>query len=552
MTMTHFRLKHYYPVILWCLALGMIASNRLPRKHIKLEKSCEVFAEVLQALDTDYVDTINVDTMVKIGLNAMLRTLDPYTILLPEKDAESLQTFTTGEYGGIGAVIGQRDSKITVLMLYKGCPAHQGGLCVGDEIIQINREDTSNSTVDHVSSLLQGMPGTFVQLSVVRPGVEAPLTISLIREKVTLRTVPYYGKILQDIGYIKIDSFAGHVVNEVKSALDNLKDTGMTKLVLDLRGNPGGILEEAINIANLFIDQGTTLVAIRGKNTSLNKTYKTLYPAYDNAIPIVVLIDQQSASAAEIVAGVLQDYDRGVLIGQHTFGKGFVQSTRPLSDQTQLKLTISKYYLPSGRSIQRPDDIKYPAKLAKLTKPLPQQVFTTQKGRSVTGHHGITPDLPVAPLKLAPITLSLLQQGLIFDYGTYFQGKNINNLLARDFVFSAAHYHDFLAWLSGKEYAYAIESTIHQLWEHVQGASYATDMRTKIEQLKDQIQHAKKGDLKRFEEEIRWVLQEEIMTRYHFQERSLVSMLAHDPMLQKACALLKDMRQYQDLLRAPD
>ncbi|MFM2428274.1 MAG: hypothetical protein RL012_158 [Bacteroidota bacterium] len=553
MTVTPYRHKWRYLITSSLLLFGLLAGIQLQDKYVKLGKNLEIFADVLKELNAYYVDEIDLDTVVKTGLDAMLYSLDPYTTFLPEEDLESLKTFTTGEYGGIGAVIGRRKEKIIVIMLYKDCPAHKGGLRVGDEISQVNGEDMTDSPIEHVSGLLKGMPSTSVQLSVVRNAVEKPLTFTLTREKIMLKNVPYHGQIKKGIGYIRLAGFTTHAADEVQAALESLRESGIQKLILDLRGNPGGILEEAVKVVNLFIEQGLAVVTTKGKITSLAKTYTTAQRAYDTTMPIIVLVDQKSASASEIVAGVIQDYDRGVLIGKNTFGKGLVQTTRPLSYNTQLKLTISKYCIPSGRSIQKIDHGRQRQKnIAGQAINMPQEVFTTRAGRKVDDGNGIAPDLEVDRLSLAPIVVSLIEQGLIFDYATLFQAKNDRIVPSKDFVLSAIQYREFVTWLEGKDWAYTIEPSIDQLLKQAQDESYTAGIKEKIVLLKTQIQHHKEEDLQKFEESIKLILQEEIISRYYCQEGAIEAMLDHDQSIQKACALFQDMRQYHSLLKVPE
>ena len=549
--MTLYRRKWRYSVALPLLLLGMFLGSQLQDKYFKLGKNLEIFADVLAELDAYYVDEIDPDAVVKTGIDAMLYSLDPYTTFLPEEDLESLKTFTTGEYGGIGAVVGSKKGKTIVIMLYKDCPAHKRGLRVGDEISQVNGEDMADRPVEHVSSLLKGTPSTSVQLAVVRHGVEKLLALTLTREKITLKNVSYYGQVKKGIGYIRLASFTTHVADEVQAALKSLQESGTKKLILDLRGNPGGILEEAIKVVNLFIEQGLTVVATKGKVSSWAKTYTTAQRAYNTTMPIIVLIDQKSASASEIVAGVIQDYDRGVLIGKNTFGKGLVQTTRLLSHNTQLKLTTSKYYLPSGRSIQKINhSLRRQESITEQAMDVPRKIFTTQVGRRVYDANGIAPDLEGDRLSLAPITVSLIENGLIFDYVTLFQAQNDRIVSAKDFVFSTTQYIDFIAWLKDKDYVYTIEPSIDQLLQQAQDESYTAGIKEQILFLKTQIQHHKEEDLKKFEEEIKLILQEAIIARYYFQEGAIEAMLDHDQSIQNACALFQDMRQYHNLLKA--
>ena len=551
--MTLYKRKWRYPIVLFLLLLGLLAGNQLQDKYFKLSKNLEIFADILKELDLYYVNDIDPDTLAKTGIDAMLRSLDPYTTFLPEEDLENFKTFTTGEYGGIGAIIGRREGRAILVMLYKDCPAHKAGLRVGDAISQVNGEDMADSPLTHVSSLLKGMPDTSVQLSVTRYGVEEPLEFTLTREKVTLKNVPYYGQVQKGLGYIRLANFTTHAADEVKAALEGLKEDGAQKLILDMRGNPGGILEEAVKVVNLFIDQDRTVVETKSKVATLAKTCTTTQPAYDTHIPIIVLIDNKSASAAEIVAGVLQDYDRGVLIGKSTFGKGLVQTTRPLSYNTQLKLTISEYYIPSGRSIQKVDySRQHQHQEPGAEGEVSPKVFTTEAGRKVYDGHGITPDIEGEKLSLAPITISLMGNGLIFDYATRFQAQNEHIKSAREFVLSDEQYNHFLDWLKDKDYAYTIEPKIDQLLQQAEKESYTEETTEQIALLKHQIQRHKKADLKKFKQEIKLTLQEAIIMRYYFQEGAIEAMLDHDQNIQQACTVFQDMDQYHSLLRATE
>ncbi|MHA7877963.1 MAG: S41 family peptidase [Bacteroidota bacterium] len=550
--MTLPRRKWRYTIISSVLIFSILSGNQLRDRYFKLDKNLEIFAGILKELDAYYVDEIDADAMFKLGIDAMLNTLDPYTTFFPEEDLESLKTFTTGEYGGVGAIIGKRKEKAVVVMLYKDCPAHKGGLRVGDEISQINGEDITGSSIEHVSSLLKGMPSTSVQLSIVRHAVAHPLAYTLTREKITLKNVLYHGMVKEGIGYIKLASFMHHAADEVRAALASLKENDVERLILDLRGNPGGILEEAIKVVNLFVEQGRTVVSTKGRVATLEKTYTTTQHAYDTTIPIVVLIDQKSSSASEIVAGVIQDYDRGVLIGKDTFGKGLVQTTRPLSYNTQLKLTISRYYIPSGRSIQKAHYRRQDQDNMSEQVAMAQRIFTTQAGRNVYEGNGITPDLEVNQPPWAPITVSLIAQGLIFDYATAFQAQEASIVPIQDFVLSSAQYKDFVTWLKDKDYVYTIEPIIDQLLQQAQEESYTADIKEHIALLSAHIQHYKEEDLQKFEEEIKSVLQEEIIAHYYLQEGAAEAMLSRDRGIQRACALFQDMHQYYSLLEAPE
>lgn len=536
-------------LFLMLLLAGVLAGWQLQGSYFTHSKHLDILADILKELDRYYVDDVDTNRLAKQGIDAILESLDPYTSFLSEEALEHFQTFTTGSYGGIGALLGSRKGRNLVMMLYKDRPAYKSGLRIGDEIRQINGEDMIGQPLTHISSLLKGMPDTSVQVSVSREGTDALLEFTLNREQVALSNVAYHGQVGQGIGYIKLTNFTTHAAEEVKAALKSLKKDGVQQLILDLRGNPGGILEEAIKVVNLFIDKNLPVVATKGKITSFTKTYKTSQSAYDREIPLVVLVDADSASASEIVAGVIQDYDRGILIGESTYGKGLVQTTRPLSHSTQLKLTVSRYYIPSGRSIQRIDQRNHKEeKIAKEASNVSQEIFKTRIGRPVYEGSGITPDMEATKLRLAPITMSLLGAGLIFDYATVFQARG-DCMPAKNFVFSNKEYIRFLAWLEDKNYVYSIEPKIEQLLQKMQKEFYPDDIKTQLVALKSKAQRQKVADLQKFKSEIKLLLQQEIIMRYHFQEGAIEAIMPYDQAVQKACALLQDMSQYHQHLK---
>ena len=548
MTLPH--RKWRYALILPLLLTGALAAKQLQQdKYFQLSKNLELFAAILKELDAYYVDELAPDTVVRKGIDAMLQSLDPYTSFVDEAGLKSFQTAITGEYGGIGAVIGPRRGRTTVLLLYAGSPAHKAGLHIGDVIVQVGDQDVTQQTTAHISALLKGMPNTPVQVTVQRPGQPSPQQVTLTRAKVTLKNVPYYGKVKDDIGYICLANFTTQATDEVRTALAHLKEAGTQKLILDLRGNPGGLLDEAIGIANLFVDQGLTVVETKSRMPASAQTYTATQPAYDTTTPITVLIDQQSASAAEIVAGVLQDYDRGVLIGKSTYGKGLVQVTRTLPYNTRLILTTAKYYIPSGRSIQKIDYSRRRSAAPETQQAAPQETtFTTRAGRHVRDGSGIVPDVQAEKLSMAPITSSLSTHGLIFDYATLFQTQNEHIAPANEFVLSDAQYAHFVAWLRDKEYPYAIEHSLDLL----RTQAPAEDIRQQIDQLKAHIRRSKRQDLQKYKSEIRLLLQEAIILRYHFQAGAIEAMFAHDQTIQRACALLQDLPQYHRVLQATE
>ena len=539
-----------YVFLICFLFVSSLVKAEPQKSHLKLSKNLAILAHVLKELDAYYVHEIDYEALLQTGMHAMLQLLDPYTILIPQEFSASFNALTIGAYEGIGALIGTRQHKHLIFMLYQDTPAYQGGLRVGDELIQINGEDVRDKPIDQIGSLLRGQPNTKVRVVVARYGLPKPLEVELVRAKVNLKNVLYFDQLKQGIGYIKLVNFASQAAEEVRLALEALKARGAQKLILDLRGNPGGILEEAVKIVNLFLDQGLQIVETKSRLKSLAKVYETVATPYDTQMPLVVLIDQGSASAAEIVAGAIQDYDRGILIGKRTYGKGSVQIVKPLCYHAQLKLTTAQYYIPSGRSIQQidPQPIYHSQgqdKLADKTR----ITFKTKRGRTVYESNGIDPDIVVEKLKISPITTSLLVQGLIFDYTTIFCAEHDTIPPVQDFQLSATQYQDFVAWLADKDYPYAIEASLNQVLAQAQEGAYPQDIQTQIITLKEQIQHQKVADLQRYSGEIKLMLQESIIERYYFQEGTIKAMLAHDQAIEHACVILEDTKQYQAVLQ---
>ena len=343
-------------LLISALAIGVLwAFNNPSEKYFEITKNLDIFATLYKEVNTYYVEDVDPNQLIKTGIDAMLESLDPYTNYIPEDDIEDYRTMTTGQYGGIGALIGTRNGKNMIIMPYEGFPAHNAGLKIGDEIIMVDGINVKEKAYTDISKLLRGQAKSTLQISVRRYGSSELVEVKMSREKITIDNVPYFGLVDDGIGYIKLSDFTTNAGKEVKNAVVDLKEQGATQFILDLRGNPGGLLNEAVNVSNIFIPKGSEVVSTKGKMTDWNKTYKALNPPVDTEMPLVVLVSSSSASASEIVAGVVQDYDRGVLVGQKTFGKGLVQATRPLTYNSQLKITTAKYYIPSGRCIQAID-----------------------------------------------------------------------------------------------------------------------------------------------------------------------------------------------------
>lgn len=530
---------------------AFFAFNNPSDRFFEIAKNLDIFATLFKEVNTFYVDEVNPNQLMETGIEAMLASLDPYTNYIPEDDIEDFRTMTTGQYGGIGALIGQRNGRNLVLMPYEGFAAHDSGLQIGDEIIKIDGINVKDKPSDDVSKLLKGQANTDLTLTLKRYGEEEAFDLNLKRENITIGNVPYKGIVSDGVGYIKLTDFTSGASKEVKDALISLKEEGAEKIILDLRDNPGGLLNEAVNISNLFIPKGAEVVSTKGKMTDWNKTYKALNSPVDTEIPVAVLISSRSASAAEIVAGVIQDYDRGVLVGQKTFGKGLVQATRPLTYNSQLKVTTAKYYTPSGRCIQAIDYSlrNEDGSVGKVPDSL-KIAFETKNGRLVYDGGGIDPDFVVEDMNYAPIAISLIQKGLIFDYANRYKFNNPTIPSARDFNVSDQEYNNFVTWLADKEYDYTtkVEKTIEELIENARHEKYYDDINSQIQSLKTKVAHNKESDLQKFKTEIKHLLEEEIVSRYYLQPGIIQASFDHDPDVQEAIKVLADQGKYQNVL----
>ncbi|MDV3308920.1 MAG: S41 family peptidase [Cyclobacteriaceae bacterium] len=388
------RRKLKWLVVLVVLLTTGLALREPTEKYFDIAKSLDIFATLFKEVNAYYVDEVDPEKLIREGIDGMLGSLDPYTDFISEEEIESFRISTTGQYGGIGALIGVVNEKVVITDPYEGYPAYKSGLKIGDEIVAIDGKSVKGKSTSDISALLKGQPRTTVEVEVRRVGAKDNLKFSIAREKINIRNLEYYGMVSPDIGYLKLTDFTPGAGKEVAAAVTELKEKGARKLILDLRDNPGGLLNEAVNIVSVFVPKGEQVVSTRGKVKDWNKTYTTLNSPVDKDIPLVVLTNGGSASASEIVAGALQDYDRAVLVGQRTFGKGLVQTTRPLSYNAQLKVTTAKYYIPSGRCIQELDYThrNTDGSVDKMADSLRSE-FRTRNGRKVFDGGGLQPDI---------------------------------------------------------------------------------------------------------------------------------------------------------------
>ena len=521
-------------------------------RFFEIARNLDIYATLFKELNLYYVDEVNPNRMVKTSIDAMLKALDPYTNFFAEDEIEDYMTMTTGRYNGIGALIGQRQGKSIVLMVYDGTPAEKSGLQIGDEVIKIDGVDIKARKEADPGKLLKGQNNTAVKLTVRRYGQKDPVELSVIRDVVKMTNVPYYGMVSDEVGYIDLKDFTATASREVRQAYQELKGKGMKKLIIDVRENPGGLLNMAIDISNIFIPKDSEVVTTKGKVTEWNKTYTALNPPLDLEIPIIVLTNNHSASAAEIVSGVIQDYDRGVLVGQRTYGKGLVQTTRELSFNTKLKITTAKYYIPSGRCIQAIDYSHRNAdgSVGKIPDSL-KTAFKTKAGRVVYDGGGVLPDVVVEAQTPTPIALSLTNKGLIFDYAVKYRHEHASIKPAREFRLTDGEYTEFTKWLGDKEYDYTtqVEKDLGTLEASAKKEKYFDQIQDQLKSLKTKMSHSKDADLNTFKTELKPLLEQEIAGHYYLQKGIKEASFATDPEMKAALDLFKDMGRYSTILK---
>jgi carboxyl-terminal processing protease len=541
-------------LLLGCALLATFSFKSDSDRYFDIAKNLDIFATLFKEVNKSYVDEVTPSKLVRTGIDAMLKSLDPYTNYIPEDDIEDFRTMTTGQYGGIGAVIGKRNGKTIVQLPYEGFPAQKAGLLIGDELIKVDGVNVEKKNTNEVSKLLKGQANTVVKLEVRRQGLDKPLFIDVTRDKIHIDNVPYYGMVTSDIGYLQLTGFTVDATKEVKNAINKLKEQGAKKVIFDLRDNPGGLLNEAVNISNLFIERGKEVVSTKGKMTEWNKSYKALDEPLDTQIPLVILANSRSASASEIVSGVMQDYDRAVLVGERTFGKGLVQATRPLSYNSQLKVTTAKYYIPSGRSIQAIDYAhrKEDGTIGKIPDSL-KVAYKTSTGRVVFDGGGVSPDVEVKAKEYSDITKTLIGKGYIFDYATKFKATNATIPAANKFKLSDADYQKFVAFLTDKDISYStsVEKSVTDLVKKSQEDKHYEDIKNEIELIKKKISANKSNDLMRFRKEISEELEKEIVSRYYFQKGMVEATFDDDEAILAAIQVLNDNSQFASLLK-PD
>jgi carboxyl-terminal processing protease len=540
-------------VLLLCLVTAFVALSftKPADRYFEIAKNLDIFATLFKEVNALYVDEVNPNKLVRTGIDAMLASLDPYTNYIPEDEVEDYRTINTGQYGGIGAITREINDRTIVTMIIDGYGAQKGGLEIGDEIIKIDGVELSKLSREESSQLMKGQVGTTVSLTIKRYGSTKPVDLQFKREKVKVNNVPFSGMVGNDIAYIHLSDFTPDAGKEVKNALMALKEKGAKGVILDLRGNPGGLLIEAVNITNLFIPKGKLVVSTKGKIPENNLKYETLNNPIDTEIPVTVLINRGSASASEIVAGTLQDYDRGVVIGEKSYGKGLVQVSRPLSYNSQLKVTTAKYYTPTGRCIQvldyahRRDDGS-----AETIPDSLKREFKTTNGRTVFDGGGIDPDIKVLAFEAHPLTQVLFEKGFIFDFVTEYVHKNPTPVNARDFNLSDEEYQQFVNWMKGKDYSYKsyLEYGIQELIAESKKEKYYEGLKAQLDQINNRLVESKKNELSTFKEQIKRLLEEEVVARYHLDKGRIESGFKNDLEVKKAVEILHDTPAYKKTL----
>jgi carboxyl-terminal processing protease len=535
------------------LGASKIATAQAPNEQgFEIVKNLDIFSNVMKELNTNYVDDIKPGDLSKTAIDAMLESLDPYTNYITETEIEDYKFITTGEYGGIGALIHQNGEYVVISEPYEGAPAQKSDLRAGDIILEINGQSAKGKSYSDVSAILKGQAGTAITLKIQRPGENAPIEKTINREIIKIDNIPYSGMLDQDIGYIKLTSFTQKAASEVKQAFMKLREKGELKgIIIDLRGNGGGLLNEAVDIVNIFVDRGQDVVTTKGKLPDKNHTYKTMNAPVDVNIPVVILVDGQSASASEILSGAMQDLDRGVIVGRRTFGKGLVQNVVPLSYNAQMKVTVAKYYIPSGRCIQA---IDYSHKNKEgVFGTIPDSLiaaFKTKDGRTVYEGRGIKPDIHSDKVTYSNIAMALYIKYLIFDFATQFRREHPVIPPADKFEITDSIFNAFVAFISGKNYDYKTKSeeALEDLRKNSEKENYFNAIKSEYDALKKQMENDKKSDLTKFRSQICELIKQEIVSRYYYQKGKIIASLETDKDITEAIKTLTDQSVYKSVL----
>ena len=533
------------------LAFLFISLNGISQSNgFEVIRSLELMDQIYEHLEKYYVDDIKAGSLSKTAIDAMLKELDPYTVYYHESNIEDYKLMTTGQYGGIGALIGKNGDFIVVSEPYEGKPADVSGLKAGDVILSIDGKSMIGKNSSDAATALKGPKGTELILEIERNKTEKK-TIIIVRDEIKLADVPYSGVLENNTGYIKLNSFTGTASSEVTKSFLKLKEQGIDNLIIDLRGNGGGLLIEAIRIVNLFVEQGQTIVTTKGRLSDENRTYKTLAPPVDTEIPLIILVDGGSASASEIVSGSLQDLDRAVIVGTRSYGKGLVQRTYDLDYGSKMKLTIAKYYTPSGRCVQR---LEYYDKIdGEIPEEVPDSLITlfkTKNGRDVIDGRGVEPDSAVSLENYSRLTINLVRNNLIFNYATNYYYNHATIPEADKFSLSESDYNAFSSFAMEEEFSYstASEEMLKKLKATAKKEGFFDDAESAYNELMSKVTPSKERDLIKFKSEIVSIIENEIVSRYYFQNGRAIHSFKDDPFMDKAMEIFLNKALYNTIL----
>src|SRR5258706_3012130 len=535
--------------------VGLILFSFTPPgdRFFELAKNLEIFGSLFREVNALYVDDVNPNVAARHSIDAMLNSLDPYTNYIPEDEVEDYRTQNTGQCGGIGATTITIGHRTVVNMVFENYPAYKNGLRIGDEIIKINGIDLLKIPTDESGRLMKGQVGSSVKVSVKRFGHDELVNLEFKREKIKINSVPYFGMVpSSDIGLVQLTEFTSDCSKELKKGIQSLKEQGAKKIILDIRGNPGGLLPEAVEICNLFIPKEKLVVATKGK--SEQRYYDTQHEPIDENIPVAILINRGSASASEIVAGTLQDYDRAVIIGERSYGKGLVQMGKPFIYNSYVKITTAKYYTPSGRCIQVLDYThrRTDGSVASVPDSIKKE-FKTTRGRMVHDGGGIEPDVALPSDEKQGIAIALNKEGFLFDYATEYASKHPSIAPAKSFLLSTSEYNDFVNWMKGKKLIYksSLENELKELRDEASHEKYLPLIQQQIDQVSEKLAEIHQSDFLTYKDEIKFLLEHEIVSRYYFAKGAAEYALSRDEEVKKAVEVLSDASGYKKILRLP-
>ena len=550
----HKKLKKW---IVWGVLLfvagGSFAATSQP--DFLLGKNIQILFNMFRDVSLFYVDSVDADRLLENAAAGMVSELDPYTELIPEKEMADFEIQATGKYAGIGAIIRKSGDYVMIAQPYKNFPADKAGLVVGDVIVAINGESIKGYDATKVSDMLKGTPGTSVKLTVEKLLTGEQEEVEIKRERIVISGVPYYGVIDGNVGYILHNDFSEDCSQDVLAAFEALKKQGITSLIIDLRGNGGGILQEAVKILSMFVPKGTTVVSMKGRSEDSNETFVTTTDPVDTEIPIAVLVNSMTASAAEIVSGALQDLDRAVLVGQRTFGKGLVQVTRPLGYNAYLKVTTAKYYIPSGRCIQSVDYAhrNEDGSVGMVPDSLIKE-YKTVAGRKVYDGGGIMPDVRLDPNYTSIFTMSLYAKGYIEDFANDYYKRHREGIDVDTFTLSDEEYGRFEAFMADKEVEYDSETqeALKELRRKAEREKYADRISEELDRIAEKLKEDKEADLESFKDDVRKLLEKEIILRYHYNGGVARHVSLNDPEVHRAVEVLKNGEEYRRILTSQD